>query len=641
MLTLLALLACDKEAPIDEVFTGCDPVDETRCALPFPSTYNMVQDDSQDSGWKVAFGDAALPANQDGVQMHPTYWNEKDGFSTLTPLLTWFEDLDPSNLPGHDDLGASVADGSPVVLINAETGERAPVFAELDMVSESDAERLLIIRPMAPLEHGTRYVVGIRDLQKTSGEAVDQSEAFVALRDGTETRDWDIEGRRDWYDNQIFPVLVDDGWERGEIQLAWDFVTVSKENSLRRAVDIRDDAQERVGAGGPSYEITRIDEEDCSTGANIGKTLHVEMTVPMYTESEKAPTFLTRDENGQPYYNGDTTAEVMIRIPCSLLEDPEPAMVLQYGHGLLGSRSEVKSGYLSQMANDNKWILMASDWIGMAQEDTGPLTLMLVNDPSDFAQVPERSMQGFVQMDLALMAIRGDLGQDEALSVDGASLVDPERFAYYGNSQGGILGPAYVGMSNQIERGVFGVAGGPYSLLLSRSADFEPFFLVFQAKFPNQIDIRMVITLMQQVWDPAEGAGWTRALNQEPLEGEYAKQVLIQNGIGDAQVTTLGGQVLARGFGAKTVYPETREIWGVEEAEAPFEGSAIVEWFYPNGSTEPVENLPPEKEGDTHECPRRSPPAQLQLRDFVETGVVNQYCEGACETSGEGGGTCD
>ena len=47
MLSLLALLACDKTEPIEQVFTGCDPLDETRCLLPFPSTYHMVEDESQ------------------------------------------------------------------------------------------------------------------------------------------------------------------------------------------------------------------------------------------------------------------------------------------------------------------------------------------------------------------------------------------------------------------------------------------------------------------------------------------------------------------------------------------------------------------------------------------------------------------
>lgn len=631
MLSLLALMACTKNEPIDQVYTGCDPLDETRCLLPYPSTYHMLEDDSQVSGWTVNIAENAMPENRDDYQMSPRHWNEKDGFSILTPLLAFFPDLDDSNLPSHLDLAASLADESPIVLLNAETGERMPFFAELDVSGETLTQRVLMIRPMSPLEHGTRYVVGIRDLQKKSGGEVDVSDAFAALRDGTETDTWDVEGQRGHFDQDIFPVLESNGWDRAELQLAWDFVTVSKENSLGRAMWMRDDAAERVGTGGPAYTITEVEEADCSTGATIGRTVYAELTVPMYTEQDAPPTFLTRDEDGQPFYNGDTTAEVMVRIPCSLINDPEPAMVLQYGHGLLGSKGEARAGYLGEMANDYKWIIVASDWVGMAEEDVSAITLMLALEPGEFAMLPERSMQGFVQKDLALRAVRGALGQDEALSVDGVSLIDPGRVGYYGNSQGGILGPAYVGMSDQIERAVFGVAGGPYSLLLSRSADFDPFFLVFKAKFPDQIDIALTLTLMQSLWDVSESSGWTRAMNQEPFPGESAKQVLIQNAIGDAQVTTLGGQVMARAYGANTIAPETRPIWGVDEQAGGFSGSGIVEWYYPDASTEPVENVPPEKEGDTHECPRREPAAQDQLRDFLETGVINQYCEGTCE----------
>ena len=37
------------------------------------------------------------------------------------------------------------------------------------------------------------------------------------------------------------------------------------------------------------------------------------------------------------------------------------------------------------------------------------------------------------------------------------------------------------------------------------------------------------------------------------------------------------------------------------------------------------------KDADPHECPRREAAAQQQLRDFLEDGTVNQYCDGICE----------
>jgi hypothetical protein len=632
----LTLLACTKDEPIEEVFTGCDPVDTTRCALPFPSTYHMVQDDTQASGWRVNFADHALPMDQDGGQVLPDHWNLKDGFTTLGPVLAYFAELDPSNLPGHQDLDASLAGDSPIVLIHAETGERVPFFAELDATADYDDERMLIIRPVVPMEHATRYVVGIRDLSKTDGSPVDVSESFAALRDGTETDTWDTEGRRDWYDTSIFPALESAGMDRAELQLAWDFVTVSEENSLGQVLHMRDDAAERVGDGGPAYTVTSVEDHDCSGGGTIGRTIEVDLTVPMYVQDERAPTLLNRGEDGMPEYNGDTTAELLVRIPCSLIEDPEPAMVLQYGHGLLGDKGEARTGYLSEMADRYKWVIIASDWVGMYEDDVGPITEMLVFDVGGFAMLPERSMQGFVQMDLALRAVRGDFASDDSVTFDGVQVIDPTRVGYYGNSQGAILGGGYVGMSDQIDRAVLGVGGAPYSILLSRSADFDPFFLVFKSKFPDQRDIAILLTAMQTLWDPAEAAGWLHQMNDAPIGGNPPKDVLLQVAVGDSQVTTLGAHIMARGYGATTIAPETRPVWGVEEQTAPFSGSALVEWYYSDGSTEPVENVPPDHDGDTHECPRRELAAQDQLHDFLVDGVVNQYCDGACEGTREG-----
>ncbi len=178
---------------------------------------------------------------------------------------------------------------------------------------------------------------------------------------------------------------------------------------------------------------------------------------------------------------------------------------------------------------------------------------------------------------------------------------------------------------------MLGVGGMPYALLLSRSADFDPFFLVFKEKFTDGRDIALMLAAFQTVWDPGESGGYASAL-LDPLPGTPPKQLLMQVGVGDAQVTTLGAHIAARAWGAKSVAPGVRPIWGVEEAEAPFVGSALVEWYYADGSEEPYENVPPAKEGDTHECPRREPAAQQQLVDFLTTGTVHQYCDGPCES---------
>jgi hypothetical protein len=625
-------------------FSDCDPLVPELCALPFPSSFFLEEDPESATGQRVAFGEQSLPLNVDGVQMRPDYLNELDGFSTTAALLAWFEDVSLDGVVGHENLEEYEREGVKTVVVNAETGERVPHFVELDATAESDDERMFSLQPMAPLDHGTRYVVGIRGLVTNDGSAVAPSPVFKALRDDTRHDDFDFEGRRKHFSQEVFPVLESQGFAQSELQLAWDFVTVSKEHSLGRLEWMRDDALERT-ADGFDYSIDSVVEGDCGAGDKIARTLEGTFSAPLYTEEDDEGTFLTRDADGMPFYNGQTQVDFLVRVPCSLAQNPHPARVLQYGHGLLGDRYEANTGHLQDVLQQAQWPMIAVDWTGMAAKDRGQMTLMLVMDLSDFPLLPERSMQGMVQAALAVEFALTDLSQDAQLAFDGTNVIDPERTAYYGISQGGILGGGYVGMSRRIERAVFGVPGSPYDLILQRSVDFDPFFDIFRVKFDDHREIRLLLALMQTLWDPAEAAGWLGSMNHSPRSDMDPKAVLIQSAIGDAQVSTLGGQMMARAYGASTVFPQARAVFGVEEQTAPFAGSALVEWEYSDGSAEPVENLPPLHEGDTHECPRREAAAQAQLIDFLETGVVQQYCldtDGnpvVCQ--GERAGLCD
>lgn len=642
----LLLPACGGElVPL----SGCDPLDKTLCTLPFPSSYFLAENPDSSTGYQVNFGATSLPLNLDDVPLQPTFWNEKDGFSTSTPILAFFPDVDEDLLLSHTDLGAFESDTVTTVVLNAETGERVPHFAELDysyldeIIVFQPAETLLHIFPMEPLDFGTRYIVAYRGLKTSVGEAFEPSAAFAALRDDEKTEQADIESRRAHFDETIFPALDATGFSRSDLQLAFDFVTVSRENSLGRLEWIREDALSRFGETGPAYTLTSVEPETleetlaaCASGEAIGRTLYGDMTVPLYTTEDDRGAFLTRDDQGMPFYNGDTTADFLVRIPCSLIESPKAAPILQYGHGLLGSKDEARTGHLSRLADDAGYVVVAAEWKGMSDRDRGEITLMMAQDISNFAFVPERSVQGFVEFMAVLHVAMKGLSQDAMLDFEGINLIDPSRRYYYGISQGGILGGAYLAFSKDLTRGVLGVPGAPYAVLLPRSADFQPFFDIMTAKYNRAHDIEMVMALLQQLWDPAEAGGWLKDMNEAPGEGVEPKQVLIQAAIGDAQVTTLGAQIMARAYGAKTVAPQTRPIWGVEEAESGFSGSAIVEWFYSDGAEEPVVNLPPEYARDTHECPRREPAAQAQIRDFFESGVINQYCDGVCEGIREG-----
>ena len=114
-------------------------------------------------------------------------------------------------------------------------------------------------------------------------------------------------------------------------------------------------------------------------------------------------------------------------------------MVLQYGHGLLGSYDEARGDYLAAMANENRWVLLAQDWKGMSDQDAGYVTLMLATDLSDFEIIPDRGIQGLSELILGLRFVRNTLAADPLVQYGGRSVIDPTRAGYYGNSQGAIL----------------------------------------------------------------------------------------------------------------------------------------------------------------------------------------------------------
>jgi len=639
---LFLLLGCGDATPKDNpsdtgtsaVDWDCDPIATSRCALPYPSTFFMREDATTPTGWRVALGETTLPANIDGVQPSPRFMNEKDGFSPVTPVITHLRNATVDGLIHHNDLGQYTADDAKTVIVDLDSGERVPHFAEVDVTTEWSHDRMLILHPVVPMKHGGRYAVGLRNIVDVDGDVIAANDSFAALRDNTATDDPRLEQRRSLYNDLIFPALAETGFPQAELQLAWDFVIGSQKGITGKAEWMRDDLYDRIAADGIEYSITEIEEQP---NESTGRRIKGMLTVPLYTDVDGPGALLNRDADGMPYAEGETTVPFTVVVPTTALTDPRPLPLIQYGHGLLGSQGEVRNSYLSEFANEHGYVLFAVDWTGMKEEDSGPISLMLVQEIEKFTMIPERSQQGFVEFLAAMEMMRGPMVTDPNLMAEDAegsmvSLIDPSETHYYGNSQGAIMGGGYIGLSPHIQRATLGVGGSPYHLLLNRSADFDPFFLIFKTMYPEPIDVQFILAMNQTLWDGGESSGYLHAITEEPLEGVGTKDVLLQVAIGDAQVTTLGAHIMARSYGAKLIEDPAREVFGLETVPSGHTGSALVEFDY--GLYEPPENIPPDADQDPHESPRRDAAGQLQMHTFFSTGVIEHYCEGPCGASG-------
>src|SRR5512143_2848783 len=126
----------------------CDPVAEP-CMLPFPNDYFPVADGSTGTGRRLSLVAESLPANVATVHVDPSDQNRADGWSPGSPVIVRIDGLDAtrSNLPGLADADRSLDPDSPVVLVDATTGERHPFWAELDAIGDLDETPLLMIHP--------------------------------------------------------------------------------------------------------------------------------------------------------------------------------------------------------------------------------------------------------------------------------------------------------------------------------------------------------------------------------------------------------------------------------------------------------------------------------------------------------------
>ena len=67
-----------------------------------------------------------------------------------------------------------------------------------------------------------------------------------------------------------------------------------------------------------------------------------------------------------------------------------------YGHGLFGDYTEVHTANVRQLGTENGVLTCATDFIGMAEDDVGPVAIPALQDLSKFSPLTDRLQQGFL-----------------------------------------------------------------------------------------------------------------------------------------------------------------------------------------------------------------------------------------------------
>ncbi|HEX8205989.1 MAG TPA: hypothetical protein VF587_08030 [Solirubrobacteraceae bacterium] len=711
-LTLAPAAATAQVSP-GSLQTKCDPLDPAVCMQPFPNDFFTEADTSTETGRRVAFNDTIMPKNRLGKPIEASDFNYSDGFSPGQAIVTRVPGLDSlaafrrSNLPPIDDPARSLASDSPVVVINARTLERHPVWAEIDSNPADAGDRNLIIRPARNFDEGERYIVALRFLRNAKDEPIRAGSAFAAYRNGTAT------DARAPHMKALLATLKKGGVGTGEaLFLAWDFTVASAQSTTTRMISIRDRAFAALGdhnlanfkvAGkSPTWEInpdvddslptSELPDEVAIDGVRdyadgpLKRQIHGKITVPCFLDTPGcAP-------GGQFRYVPGSDGLVPAQLPgntavydftCNIPRHDGPLRPALYGHGLLGSQSEINQGQLKDLGAEHGFLFCAPDWNGMAFKDI-PTIVQVLQDLSRFPALTDHVQQGYLGF---LFLGRAMLHQDGIFTDPAFEGVDVDRSAlfYDGNSQGGIYGGALTAISPDIRRGVLGVPGMNYSTLLQRSVDFDTYAhgnfegaeteAGLYDNYPNELERPLILDLMQMLWDRSDPNGYAAHMTHDPLPNTPAHDVLLHVGFGDHQVADVTTEVEARTIGARVHRPllepgreryrnrpypgraAGEQFWGVD-ALGPLgysaTGSGVVFWDTGpyRGAPERVEdcdsgqgdhgnfppyaaNVPPRQGCDPHEMPRRSPLARQQKSEFLRVdGRIVDVCGGPCFADG-------
>ena len=200
------------------------------------------------------------------------------------------------------------------------------------------------------------------------------------------------------------------------------------------------------------------------------------------------------------------------------------------------------------MANDEGYIMIASDWRGMSMFDLPVIAKVLISDLNVMKAVGDNVKQGYANKAAIQHFCRHKLMDLLDFALDEQVLRLPNeaiRFIFYGISQGGILGGGYsalLGGKDLIDGTVLVSPGSPFALLMSRSTIFPMYHDLMLLNLYHSRFVRIVISMMQMAYDSVEVTG----ILATPFEEKYPK-TLIQAGLGDTIVTTYGaGETLRK-----------------------------------------------------------------------------------------------
>ena len=308
--------------------------------------------------------------------------------------------------------------------------------------------------------------------------------------------------------------------------------------------------------------------------------------------------------------------------------------MLVFGHGLMSApTNELNSKVHKSLAQRLCMVEVGTYWLGLSEDDEVMVGTQIPTDWSKMPLITDRLHQGHLNTHALVKLMKGNFLADSSMKVNGKAVSDGKEIYYLGISLGGIQGVAFAALNKDIERYVFNVGAGWWSMMMERSSNFDKYAGFMRMYYKSALDRMILIALSQSLWDGTDPITYSSFVRTSPLPGQKKKYIISQESRHDDQVPNIATRAVVRGMGLPLLTPRVEKVHGLVEKAGPLE-SAYVQWDTQPPIKPPKENLLPKSPPiaqSAHDLVRHLESFSKQLETFYKVdGKVVHTCSGPC-----------
>jgi predicted esterase len=554
VLALLAATACGtKSTATTALFAvpGSTTGDDFY-ALPYPNDLHRKADGTLDL--------SKFPTNSPIVDDYRQVAETLDGFALNAALFARFDGpLDKTSLP---DPAASTQPGASVYLVDVDPaspdlGQRTPIIADFraDKTNTIGPDRL-VVRPYPGfgLDEGTTYALVITNrVHAADGSPIEAAPDFTALL-GT-GGDAAIAHARTVYQPLLKWLDQPGDDERADVVSAAVFTT-------QHATFIG--AAIRQGVfGTPAPVATNLAVASTATGYTV------------WTGAYVAPNFQTgtvpyAQSGGEIQVGSDGAAIVQrmepMRFALMVPSGPTPASgwpICVYQHGTGGDyMTFVDNGAGARLAAQGIATISTDQVLHGPRNPGGDPDTAFFNFANPYAG-RDNALQGAAD---AWSQQRLALGMSFTDAGNRTITFDPQRVMFFGHSQGGLTGPAYIAWEPAVKGAVLSGTGGLlYLSMLYKTQPIDIPALIGALSRDQPMDEDNPSLALAQMWiERADGANYARMMVRQPPPGVTAKSIFQTEGFTDSYAPNPAIEAFATAIGGdEVVLPDEQDVPGL------------------------------------------------------------------------------